>query len=94
MAQTQPSDGRGGLAKRGVNSERSHEEQKAQSLVNAPKYVKVLVLYGCKKFRVLANVYFRREEKTRACFSPQQTLPPPLSSDDAIEMELSDWLLN
>ena len=62
-----------------VKSERWRKEQKTQSLVQATKYAKFIVLHGCKKFLVFAKVYFRREEKTRVWFSPQQTPPSAIT---------------
>ena len=39
------------------------------------------------------KVYFRGEEKARVWFSPQHSPPPAIIADDAIKMELADWMI-
>ena len=49
---------------------------------------------GAKNYEFLLKYFFVARKKRGCGFLHSKPLPSPLSSDDAIEMELSDWLVN
>ena len=52
-------------------------------------------MYASAKNHEFLRKYFFVMRKKRGCGSlHSKPLPSPLSSDDAIEIELSDWLVN
>ena len=62
--------------------------------MQATKHVKCPFYTGANNYEFLRKYFFVARKRRGCGFLHSKPLPSPLSSDEAIEIELSDWLVN